>query len=113
MKHGEIHVKNETLAVLDRYLLTRGVPLPRGVVKNSSGVSITDARGRVLPSAAKILQRRPDGSVEWMLMDILLDIGGQESTSIFINPRPAKQPKVANGVTLRDNGASGSRTRTG
>lgn len=104
MKHGEIHLKNETLTPLARYLLTRGVPLPPGAVRSTTGVSITDAKGRVLPSEAKILQRRPDGSVEWMLMDVLLDLRGQESKSIFIEPRRSSQPKVANPVTLRETG---------
>ena len=71
MERGEIRLKNETLTPLDNYVLTRGVPLPPGAVTRTVGVSIVDARGRTLPSNAKILQRRQDGSVEWMLMDIL------------------------------------------
>ncbi|HCN08089.1 MAG TPA: hypothetical protein DIT01_09160, partial [Lentisphaeria bacterium] len=72
MERGEIRLKNETLTSLDNYVLTRGVPLPPGAVTRTDGVSIVDARGRTLPSNAKILQRRQDGSVEWMLMDILM-----------------------------------------
>ncbi len=104
MNRGEIHLKNETLAVLDNYLLTRGVPLPPGAVRSAGGVSVTDAKGRVLPSEGKVLQRRPDGSVEWMLLDVLVNLGGQQSTSIFVEPRRAKQPAVKNPVTVRETG---------
>jgi len=104
MKRGELHIKNETLAILKNYLLSRGVPLPPGAVKDERGVSVTDEQGRVLPSEGRILQRRPDGSVEWMLLDILLDVGGQESRSIFVEPRAASSPPVNNTVAVVDDG---------
>src|ERR1051326_72695 len=105
MKHGEIHLKNETLAVLPHYLVSRGVSLPPGAVKNSRGVSVTEAKRRVLPSEGRGLQRRPDGSVEWMLMDILVPLGGQEAKSIFIEPHAAKQLKAKHEVAVKDDGA--------
>lgn len=104
MERGEIRIKNETLAELKPYLLTRGVPLPPGRVKSARGVSVVDARGRVLPSEGRILQRRPDGSVEWMLMDIQLQLGGQEQKSVFVVPKAAKRPSVRNPVTVRREG---------
>lgn len=104
MERGEIKLKNETLAVLGRYLVTRGLPLPPGAVRKPSQVSIRDERGRVLPSEGKILQRRPDGSIEWALLDILVPLGGQEEKKIYVEPRAAKQPSVRNPVTVRDDG---------
>jgi len=104
MKHGTIHLKNETLARLNPYCLTRGVPLPPGTVKRPSGVSVTDAKGRTLPSEGKLLQRRPDGSVEWMLLDILVPLRGQEAKDIHIVPRrgTTSAPTVRNPVKVRD-----------
>lgn len=104
MNRGEIRLRNETLAVLKNHLISRGIPLPPGRVKMESEVLISDAAGQVLPSAGKILQRRPDGSVEWILMDILLDLGPQEEKLIFIAPESAPQPKVAHEVTVQDDG---------
>ena len=104
MKECEIRLKNETLAKLNPYLLTRGVPLPAGKVKSTTGVSVRDAEGRVLPSAGKVLQKRPDGSVEWMLMDILVTLCGQEATSIFVEPRRTTAPKVKNPVAVKTRG---------
>ncbi|MBM4032012.1 MAG: hypothetical protein FJ291_09530 [Planctomycetes bacterium] len=105
MTRGEVRLKNETLTVLDNYLVTRGVPLPPGAVKDERGVSVTDAEGEALPCEARVLQRRPDGSVEWMLLDILVDLGGQEEKSVFVEPRPARQPRAANPVAVRESGA--------
>ena len=104
MQRCEVHVKNETLAELKPYLVTRGVPLPPGVVKNASQVSVKDAAGKVLPSAAKILQRRPDGSVEWMLLDVLIDLAGQEETSIYVEPKSAPQPAIKKPVAIKRKG---------
>ncbi len=84
MTRGEIRLHNETLAALDAYLIRRGIPLPPGAVMEPSGASIVDAQGRVLPSEGTVLQRRPDGSIEWLLMDILVQLGGQEDTHIYI-----------------------------
>ena len=105
MKRGEIRLHNETLTALQPYLVTRGVPLPGGVVQDEGGVCVTDAEGKVLPSEGEILQRRPDGSVEWMLLDILVNLAGEEDKSIFIEPRAEKQPKVSHPVTIKDDGA--------
>lgn len=104
MNCAEIKIKNETLARLDNYLLTRGVPLPPGAVKSAAGVCVRNKQGHVLPSAAKILQRRPDGSVEWMLLDVLLNVGGQESTSISVELKVGRQPFLKHPVTVRQKG---------
>jgi len=49
----------ETRAVLGSYLITRGIPLPPGAVKDEKGLSVTDAEGNDLPCEARVLQRRP------------------------------------------------------
>jgi hypothetical protein len=104
MKHGEIRIKNETLTALNPYLIQRGVPLPPGVVQDENGVSVADADGNTLASAGRVLQRRPDDSVEWMHLDIQVDLGPQEEKSIFVVPEPAAQPEITNPVTVREDG---------
>ncbi len=103
-QRGEIQLKNETLAKLDAYLLSRGVPLPPGCVKRATDVSVRDDGGNVLPSAGRILQKRPDGSIEWLLLDILLRLDGQETKSIFVEPRAARAPKPSHPVTVTTKG---------
>ncbi|NQT85223.1 glycoside hydrolase family 127 protein, partial [bacterium] len=97
-------LKNETLAELDNYVITRGVPLPPGGTKTARGISVVDNKGKALPCGTRILQKRPDGSVEWMLMDILVKLGGQEKTSIYVVPKAAPQPTIKHPVTVRRQG---------
>ena len=104
MDRGEIKLKNETLAVLDHYPLVRGIPLPPGAVTDPDAVCVTDADGNVLPSVGRVLQRRPDNSIEWLGMDILVDLGPQEEKSIFVEPRAADQPDVENPVVVTEGG---------
>ena len=104
MDRCELHVKNETLALLKNYCITRGIPMPPGKIRSVRSISVRDAKGRVLPSAATVLQKRPDGSIEWALLDILTNFGGQEKTSIFIEPKAAKQSAVKNAVVVKTNG---------
>ena len=104
MDRGEIRLKNETLAVLDNYMLTRGVPLPPGKVRSAGGVSVVDRRGRALPCEGRVLQRRPDGSIEWLQLDVLTRLGGQEDGVDLHRaaaPGPAA-PAVAHPVTVTD-----------
>jgi hypothetical protein len=105
MERGEIRIKNETLAELKPYTLTRGVPLPPGRVRSASGFSVVDARGRVLPAAGSVLQRRPDGSIEWLLMDVQLQLEGHGETSVFVVPKAAKPAAVRHPVVLRKEGS--------
>ena len=104
MKNGTLKIKNETLTKLDHYVMTRGVPMPPGAVQDAQGASARDAEGKLLPSECRVLQRRPDGSVEWMLMDILLKLAGEEATTITVWPKPARRPAVTNPVVLRKKG---------
>jgi len=104
MQHCEIHLKNETLAPQAGYLVSRGLPLPPGVVTDPAAISVTDAGGNVLPAEGKVLQRRRDGSIEWMLVDTLVPFGPQEEKSIFFTPQAAKQGDIANPVTLTEDG---------
>ena len=104
MDRGEIRLYNETLTPLPDYLLTRGVPLPPGAVRDARDVRVVDAAGKVLPSAGKVLQLRPDGSIEWLRLDVLVNLGGQEHKNIYVEPRRGAVPRVANAVTVRAKG---------
>ncbi len=104
MERGEIRLRNETLAELPAYLITRGVPLPPGAVREPEHARVVDAKGKPLAAESKVLQRRPDGSIEWLLMDILKPLRGQEETSIFVELQPRANVFVRHPVTLRRKG---------
>ncbi len=105
MNRAEIRLKNESLAELDNYLITRGVPMPVGKVEDASSVAVYDREGNILPSEGKALQRRPDGSIEWLLMDILVSLAPQEEISVFAVPVRGECAGVSNQVEIHENGS--------
>jgi hypothetical protein len=102
MQRGEIRLHNDTVTPFNNYLVSRGIPLPPGAVLEPKEVSIVDADGRAIPSEGKVLQRRPDGSIEWMLADYLTSVGPDEKKSLFIELRPNERAVVEHPVEVRE-----------
>ncbi len=110
MQYGSIHLKNETVAAFPCYPVSRGIPLPAAwAVRSPDEVTLRDGQGRALPSAGTVLQRRPDGSVEWMLADFMLDFAPEQSHDVTIehgpNPgivpaHPVQVEESADSITL-------------
>lgn len=53
--------------------VTRGVPLPRGLLTDPGAVRLTDECGREVALQTEALARWPGGSVRWLLLDFLPD----------------------------------------
>jgi hypothetical protein len=103
MKRGEIRLKNETLAAFPRYLVSRGLPLPaEWAVNCPEEVSIRDADGNEVPSAGTVLQRRADGSIEWMLDDFVLDFEPEEKQVVYIEHERNGNLTPENAVTVAE-----------
>lgn len=102
MDRCEIRLKNESLASLRQFCFSRGLPLPPGAVRDPSGVSIEDVRGRAVPCAGKVLQRRPDGSIEWLLVDFITDLGPEEKKSVFLVLSPTPYARLKNPVSVSE-----------
>ncbi|MHB9106444.1 MAG: exo-rhamnogalacturonan lyase family protein [Armatimonadota bacterium] len=103
MQHGLIHLHNETVTVFPRYPISRGMPLPaEWAVEEPDEVSLRDEQGNVLPSAGKVLQRRPDGSIEWLLADFILDFDAEQSHTVSIEHSPNPHVPVAHPVTVTE-----------
>jgi hypothetical protein len=100
---GRIHLKNETIAAMPSCLVSRGFPLPPGRCQHAADVHVADSTGRPLPSASQVLQRRPDGSIEWVLIDFLCDLGPSQEMDVFVVPRRAETPLPRHPVTLVEN----------
>jgi hypothetical protein len=49
--------------------VTCGIPWPRGRLADPSRLALRDAGGRPLPLQTRVLDRWPDGSVRWVLLD--------------------------------------------
>ena len=103
MERGTLHLKNETVATFPRYLISRGVPLPAAWgVEEPGEVSIRDAGGNEVPSAGAVLQRRPDGSIEWMLADFILDFDSEQKHTVHVEHRPNSGLRPENSVELTE-----------
>src|SRR5207245_124632 len=50
------------------------VPLPRGRVQSPDKLWLAAPGGRAAPLQARALERWPDGSVRWLLLDFLADV---------------------------------------
>ena len=54
--------------------LTAGLPLPRGRLVDHTRLEVVDSGGRPCPSAARVLERWPDGTIRWVLLDVVADV---------------------------------------
>jgi len=71
----------ETAGIARRRVpVTRGVPLPQGLVADVDMLSLRDQGGAPLPLQPRALAVWPDGSAKWVLVDtqVDLDAGGQK-----------------------------------
>jgi hypothetical protein len=84
------------------------VPLPRGRVPSADALWLAAPDGRAAPAQLRALERWPDGSVRWLLVDFLADVpsGGRATYTL----RDGKPPKPAGGPRMRiESAADGGR----
>jgi hypothetical protein len=83
--------------------LTYGVPWPPGQIRSIAELALTDERGEALPAAFTLLNCWPDGSVQWSLVDFMLDFepSGQRVVSVVPDAQRGTAPNVANPVNAR------------
>jgi hypothetical protein len=69
--------------------VTFGVPFPAGAVREGDLWSLMDAAGRPASVQTRALNRWPDGSVRWMLVDGRVDVDGAQTYHLARTPRAA------------------------
>ncbi len=69
-----------------------GVPWPIGAVRDESTIVLTDEHDRRLPVATRVLNRWPDGSIQWSLLDLIVDFEPSATRTITINAAEAASP---------------------
>ena len=96
-----LHLHNRSHRPFEAQPITYGVPWPRGAVRDVNEMAVLDEKGRALPAAFTTLNRWPDGSVQWSLADVALDLGPSADRALTIDAA-AKSPKagVTNPVTI-------------
>jgi hypothetical protein len=78
--------------------VTVGVPLPAGAVRDLATLWIADAGGRRVATQTRVLERWPDGSARWVLVDFLAGVGAHETVTYTLRqgspPATAAAPSV-------------------
>jgi hypothetical protein len=85
--------------------ITCGIPWPRGQLRETSQVAMTDAEGTSVPLQVRCLDRWADGSVRWSLLDWQASVVGQAVYNARVAPEgasPTQGPRVT--VTSRPGG---------
>ncbi len=99
---GHIQLKNETVYRMENFNVSRGFPLPPGAVREAREVSIREENGKEVPSAGKVLQRRPDGSIEWVLVDFVTTLEAEEKKSVYLELKPTEGAEPPNPVRVEE-----------
>lgn len=92
-----------------------GVPWPRGVLEDSSRLLLADSRGHPQLLQRRVLERWPDGSIRWLLLDWLADTRHGSSCRLY-SSEDAQPDSAARGAGLvleEDEESRGIRIDTG
>ena len=68
--------------------ITTGTAWPQGAVSEIDALSVCDEEGRALPAGFTCLNRWPDGSVQWALLDIGLDFSPTSDRHVTVRATP-------------------------
>jgi len=82
-----------------------GVPWPLGGLADEAAISLRDTGGAPLPVAATVLNRWPDGSIQWTLLDFAADLaaGEEQRLTVVADGAPKPAPEFPVHISL-DNG---------
>ena len=77
--------------------VTRGVPLPKGALRDLDSVWVEDGDGQPVSAQFRTLSRWEDGSLKWVLTDFSADVPAEGEVNCFFcyAQKPASIP--ANG----------------
>jgi hypothetical protein len=85
--------------------VTCGVPWPRGALADASRLTLADGEGKPVPLQTRVLDRWPDGSVRWLLLDWQASVSGMATYHLNLAPERPASPPAAPG--LRASGQEG------
>ncbi len=88
--------------------VSASVPLPRGLLRDPHGVWLADADGRATTLQTQALERWPDGSVRWLLLDFLADVPRDDERTFSLRQGTPKQAPAAPAIRAAER--DGART---
>lgn len=104
--HVPLRISAPANVPVHQWPLTVGVPMPQGLARDATELTVADAHGRSVPCQLDTVSRWDDGSVRWLHADWRAEIGEQ----YFIDKgHPAKS---ADDITIQ-NAPDGLTVRTG
>jgi hypothetical protein len=87
--------------------VTRGFPLPRGLLNDPGAVALADETGRPIPLQTAALSRWSDGSVRWLLLDFVIPEIRAAEQHWTLRPRPDDATgEFPHGVRVRETAAA-------
>jgi hypothetical protein len=78
---------------------TAAVPLPRGRVRDAAALWLARPDGGAALAQTAVLERWPDGSLRWLLLDFVADVAARGQATYVL--RDGKRPKPPAGARLR------------
>ncbi|OGV62954.1 MAG: hypothetical protein A2498_05755 [Lentisphaerae bacterium RIFOXYC12_FULL_60_16] len=97
-----LHIHNRIHRPLHAQPVTTGVPWPKGIFKDPGEIVAHDGTGRLIPAAFTVLNRWPDGSIQWMLADLPVTFDPSGNQAIRLAPVQGKNaPQPAHHITSR------------
>jgi len=99
----------ETAGVARRaWPASASVPLPRGRVRRAEALWLAASDGRAVPLQTRVLERWPDGSARWLLLDFPADVEAGKLARYTL--RDGAVPAAAAGARVRvESGGDGAR----
>ena len=79
-----------------------GVPLPRGLLQNASDLKVVEDGSRVLPLQSRTLDRWPDGSLKWVLLDFSASVtaNSKATLTVFKDSSHSDTPPDRTGLSI-------------
>lgn len=111
---AELRVEADDFAPRRREPATCGLPCPRGRVLDPALLILGDEQENIVPSQTRVLDRWPDGSIRWLLLDWQASLKGAAGYRLQMRAeeRPALRPPVLTVVaTEREIAVNTGRTR--
>lgn len=108
-----IHLHNRAHRSKPAQPITYGVPWIKGELRDAGTLTVRDQAGRAIPAAFTVLNRWPDGSVQWTLMDTSIDMTPSQDVALTIKSSDEKPTRPAHAVSATLDGNGDARVTNG
>ncbi len=101
----KLTLTNRVHLPLESQPVRHGVPWPQGAVWPQTPIAAEDEKGDAVPVGARVLNLWPDGSVQWMLVDMAVDFEPSGTRAMTVKAGAGGAVKAKNPVTVASDDA--------